>query len=572
MSRHHFYYAPPSGKDVQAALRRGLTLVEILIAVALMTFIMLAAVQVLSYVSSSLNQAQNAMVIASRARTAQLQIERDLRCITAPLTPPLRFDDAQGYFCYIEGLGAHYGNLYHQDKDGNYKIGWGVEDIAVNSETGEYDSTIGDCDDILMFTARAPEGSMYRGLVGGKIMESKEAEICYFLRGTTLYRRVLLIIPDEQLQVELNKTEFAFISDGMGFYRHFDVSARLEWNANTSRWRIKANTLADLTRRENRFGHSNFGRNANPTTEPLGYLKTGSGAIYLPFPYGIHFNAAWYQLRLPTLAECTTAKHGFLWRAGKQIVTTNSNFDKLDDKLLYLENNSSCASFPNPDGGPYIDFWDQPLPWRNLTDGYLTPSSGNNIDIFETGNDTYANFAVRENDDVLLTNVIGFDIKVWCPIRKEFIDLGQFRNYDPRDTNTPNFELAAANPSKAREFSKDFRSQGFYGATHNAGTVCYGNDGTFYYGILSCVYDTWTDAYEIDATGSIFDANDAIIEGIGVDPAFDGLGMTDIMDHVDQWRCPPPYNTPLTGIQITIRVFDPDTNNIREVTIRKNFN
>ena len=44
------------------------------------------------------------------------------------------------------------------------------------------------------------------------------------------------------------------------------------------------------------------------------------------------------------------------------------------------------------------------------------------------------------------------------------------------------------------------------------------------------------------------------------------------MEHVDQWRCPPPYNVPLTGIQIKIRVFDPGTNNIREVTIRKNFN
>ncbi|MDR1384435.1 MAG: hypothetical protein LBJ67_11435, partial [Planctomycetaceae bacterium] len=48
-------------------------------------------------------------------------------------------------------------------------------------------------------------------------------------------------------------------------------------------------------------------------------------------------------------------------------------------------------------------------------------------------------------------------------------------------------------------------------------------------------------------------------------------GITDVMEHVDQWNCPPPYTVPLTGIQIKIRIFDKDTNNIREVTIRKNF-
>ena len=553
MSRNYFYLCTPPGRsDAQAALRRGLTLVEILIAVTLMTFIMLAAIRVLTYVSAEMNRAQSSMVIAGRARAAQQQIEQDLACITAPLTPPLRFDDAQGYFCIIEGLGAHYGNLFH---DG--KIGWGLEDIAVNSETGEYDSTIGDCDDMIMFTARAPGDQMFRGLVGGKIMESKEAEICYFLRGTTLYRRVLLIIPDEILQGVLrNDPKYSSgtftVQDGYGFYRDFDVSARLEWDDTaglSGEWRIKANTLADLTRRENRFPHFSLDLNRSVLNQ-------------FPFPYSIHNNAAWYNLRLPTLAECTMDANNASWRLGKRIAVPA--FQQLlvyDDDIVDnggLWAGEDATNFPMAAGTPHIDYWNNPLPWNG--NAALSPETRSLMPGTGFYDDASSPDLLRQrvNEDVLLTNVIGFDIKVWCPIRKEFIDLGQYRqNFVP------------ANPDDARKFSKDLGSQGFFGTSN--GTTCYSNvSGGAQYGLMPCVYDTHTDAYENDAIGNIFGATGGQIEGIAVDPNYDGI--VDIMEHVDQWRCPPPYNVPLTGIQIKIRVFDPDTNNIREVTIRKNFN
>ena len=542
MSRYHLFCTPRSGKNAQAATRRGMTLVEILISVALTTIIMLAAIRVLSYVSAELNRAQGAMVLGGRARTAQLQIERDLACITAPLTPPLRFDDAQGYAYISEGLGGHYGNLFHDNK-----IGWGVEDIAVNSETGAFDSTIGDCDDILMFTARAPGDTMFRGLVGGKIVESKEAEICYFLRGTTLYRRVLLIIPDEQLQMALRLPDYstgAFPAcAGYGFYRDFDVSARLEWNTDVGDWRVKANTLADLTRRENRFGHALNNENvtvANP----------------LPFPYGIHNNAAWYQLRLPTLAECTMddSQSPVSWRMGTQIVTTTNRYDRLISQLLY-EDGSQVDVFPTAVATPYIDYWNNPLPWnQNNALSPATQSLTVGSGIYDSASTSTFQFKQRTNEDVLLTNVISFDIQVWDAESKKFIGLGEDR-----------INFTTNNTADARENSKSLSSQGFFGT--NDGTTCFANSGTIQYGLLPCVYDTWTDAYENDATGNVLGANSQSIFGLGR-----ADGIIDIMEHVDQWRCPPPYNAPLTGIQIKIRVFDSDTNNIREVTIRRNFN
>ena len=562
MSRNCFYYhfvTPSSRNDARAVLCRGMTLVEILIAVTLMTFIMLAAIRVLAYVSTEMKRAESAMLIASRARTTQLQIERDLGCITAPLTPPLRFDDAQGYFCIIEGLGSYYGNL--RRPDGN--IGWRVENIAGNDDTLPYtpDSTIGDCDDILMFTARASGDSMYRGLVGGQVRESKEAEICYFLRGTTLYRRVLLIIPDEQLQETLNDPSSGYSNgayparQGYGFYRDFDVSARLEWDDVAGEWRVKANTLADLTRRENRFGHA-FRNLDMPVANAL------------PFPYGIHNNAAWYQLRLPTLAECTMDDNAASWRLGTQIVTTANRYDRLVSALVYEGDGSSQVNiFPMATGTPYIDYWNNPLPW-NQNNVFSTASQSLMVGsgIFANASTSTFQFPQRVSEDVLLNNVISFNIEVWHAENKEFIDLGGYKN------DNTDFQLTAANSIRAREISKDLGSQGFFGRLYSATNGCYGDDGTYSYGLLPCVFDTWTDAYENDATSSIFGMSDTTpIQGIAVDPSFDGQGITDIMEHVDQWRCPPPYNVPLTGIQIKIRVFDPDTNNIREVTIRKNF-
>ena len=569
MSRYHYFYSKrnaacplPTCRNFvpqpERSNRLGLTLIEILIAVTLMAIIMLAVVQILSRAGRELNRTQGSMVIAGRARTAQLQIERDLGNITAPLTPPLRFNDAQGYFCIIEGLGSYYGKLAH---DGI--IGWALDDIAINEETSDFDSTIGDCDDILMYTARASGDSMFRGLVGGQVVESKEAEICIFLRGTTLYRRVLLIIPDEKLQEVLSDPNYSSgvrpVCAGYGFYRDFDVSARLEKDDATNEWRVKANTLADLTHRKNRFGHAFRNLNTN-VANPL------------PFPYGIHNNAAWYQLRLPTLAECTMddSQSPVSWRLGTQIVTNTASYDMLVSQMAYDGGIDSSwdgtfvNSFPKQAGKPYIDYWNYPLPWNG--NSILAQQSGSltsTAHVYDNASTSTFKFKQRTNEDVLLNNVIGFDIKVWDATQKEFIDLGQFREDNQ-------FRRTTADIGAAREFSAYLGSQGFYGGLHvNGSSVCYANDGTIQYALLPAVYDTWTDAYENDVTGIVLGANGQIIQGIATDPNYDGIA--DIMEHVDLWRCPPPYTAPLSGIQIKIRVFDANTNNIREVTIRKNF-
>ncbi len=44
----------------------------------------------------------------------------------------------------------------------------------------------------------------------------------------------------------------------ISFQDRYDISCRLEWDHDVKQWKIMANTLGDLTKRENRFGHYGF--------------------------------------------------------------------------------------------------------------------------------------------------------------------------------------------------------------------------------------------------------------------------------------------------------------------------
>jgi hypothetical protein len=55
--------------------------------------------------------------------------------------------------------------------------------------------------------------------------------------------------------------------------------------------------------------------------------------------------------------------------------------------------------------------------------------------------------------------------------------------------------------------------------------------------------------------------------------AYDGLDNdgNGIVDDVAELQAPPPYPVPLRGIQIKIRVYEPDSRQVREVTVVQDF-
>ncbi|MDR1958809.1 MAG: prepilin-type N-terminal cleavage/methylation domain-containing protein [Planctomycetaceae bacterium] len=526
--------------------RSGYTLVEILVSVTLMLMLMLAVTRLFQYVGSTVTLGQNELLISKKIRGVQILLENDLKCVTVPMSPPRRAADNEGYFCYIEGRGGYYGNM-----------GWTIDKIAYSPDSS-YDNTVSDTDDILMFTARAKSDSeKFRGLVNRNMRESHEAEICWFVRGTTLYRRVLLIVPDKDLDSNRNP---------VGFYKDNDVSVHLDSADN-----IRANTLADLTRRENRYGH--WSNNPN---------------IAFPFPYSLYNDPAWYWLRLPTMADCTSGSGNsancYYWQAGKQIYSNGvltSLFNVNNGTRTDLPLN--CSALPDGNGS-FIDFWENPTPWTQdngnfslvqktgtlVDDQISNPGEGLNIPTLASDSTygTYVNnlyFAPpvtnfsNQNprfEDVVLTNVIGFNVQAWDPELNRYTDLWDDALY--KQSSYYNFAAyyfkpLSTNLSIGIGATKTLTGPGAYGDIR---VNPYNSNETFFH--MPGVYETWTDAYELESGTAV--------NGIYNDTS------EDYMKHVSEWAYPPPYNVPLRGIQVKIRVMDPNTKLLKEVTVKADFN
>jgi len=75
-------------------------------------------------------------------------------------------------------------------------------------------------------------------------------------------------------------------------------------------------------------------------------------------------------------------------------------------------------------------------------------------------------------------------------------------------------------------------------------------------------YDTWSMHYESPGLWNSYTS----IGNNGVDD--DGLNG---VDDPGEYQFPAPYSTPLRGIQVKIRTYEPDSKQIREVTIVQDF-
>ena len=129
---------------------------------------------------------------------------------------------------------------------------------------------------------------------------------------------------------------------------------------------------------------------------------------------------------------------------------------------------------------------------------------------------------------MILTNVIGFDVKLFDPTVGGYVDVG--------NTGTARFSSASS-----AAVGRDAECQQWQN-----------------------VYDTWSTNYE--AVGAV---------GLTGTPgrALNGLDDNNngIVDDATETLTSPPYPYPLRGIQVKIRIFEPDSRQIREVTVVQDF-
>jgi hypothetical protein len=557
-------------------VRTGFTLIEILVATTLALLLMMSVMQILGIVTTSISEARSTLEMTDRLRTVASQLQRDLDGVTVTMMPPRRPELGEGYFEYIEGpvgpvittTSATSGNPSGYQPLYVYAYNASLMTSPTAAPTAAaVDSTIGDNDDILMFTTRSkdrPFVGLCASMASG-VVESQYAEVAWFVRGTTLYRRVLLIAPNA-IPSGLTPSSFTSANPATSYYGKYDVSAHVVSTGVGNNVTIVGNTLGDLTKREYRFAHP-----YNPTN------------LQQTFPYDARI---WGQLGLPTLRE-TASKN---WTMGT-MGALNTGFA--------------------PPAFAARDFWTNPfLPWQNgnttvdITSGTMTaPTNLNDAT------------PPRMSDDVVLNNVIGFDVKAWdpgAPVYSKtvgtngsvlvlpgdpgyptgalpagtavysygaFVDLGWNPTYStagysvpagaPKPlfnhlglTPEPNGPVNGPTSGSTPPYPTLQNKSGLAATTSRAstGAAVYNNY------LAARVYDTYSTHYEYDGISEA-------MSGTTIDGGTDGLDndSTYGADDANEAETAPPYAAPLRGIQVKIRTFDPDSRQIREVTVVQDF-
>ncbi len=606
--------------------RLGFTMLEIMTSVALALMLMYSVARIFSRVGGAMNETTSIMEMTNSLRNVKNRLTTDLESLTLVPNPPANSQLDPGYFCYVEGLGGPFSQVSNPATGA--LAPFGTSDLALDTERLErygktadasgnvdyVDTTVGDTDDILSFTAKAPADKPFKGRyfrpirkvdaagnvvldVEEAVYESQFAEIVWFLRGTTLYRRVLVIMPDEVLQESLNAFVVAYANGsdnlakfmdakpatfnaeslrrGFGFFRYYDVSVHTKYVNGVGY--VCANTLGDLTNRANRYGYWNsFGvdtddlsrANGVPTTTFSMLSTHGRSSSESPLA------EAWYWLRLPTQQESSwwtfragypfgatisgrsgglgadapfTTANGNQWFGDRYVLRHIENADanqRLIDSGTYYSSQLPVRSTPPK---PFVDFWNNPNVWDNNLEyfnqviaagQYGAPLDSQTDDIAET----VAYIDERFQQDVVLANVISFNVKAWDTTTNMYVDLGS--GYNNGITDPTNLR-SAGNYTIDRYLTVD-------GVNEKVWTR------------MPCVYDTWTEQYQ---------ANLYNYESILHTPGSMTLngGLSDISSDSELTagqtpEYPPPYATPIKSLQVEIRVFDPRSKEIRNAT------
>lgn len=303
-------------KRTTANARQGLTLIEMLVATAVTLMLIAALAQVFQVVGTNVAGNRATVEMAGQMRRVTSRLQQDLEGLTTRTLSWAMPDAGGGYLEYIEA---------------------GANDRTISlGQTG-----FGDYDDVLMFTSRsqsAPFVGNQRVGAGSTrsvaIRESPLAEIVWWAtlndlnsngsvdfdqrEDFNLYRRVFLIRPD------LNTAFDSVVGNYVGLLEHdpsgptsppaprftFDISNQTElqelvvalrnwYNENDLSGRFVAksvggtsftfhfvaNTLEDLTRRENRVAHLPVVV-SDPSTPGalMAVPRTGSSAAVFPYP------------------------------------------------------------------------------------------------------------------------------------------------------------------------------------------------------------------------------------------------------------------------------------------------
>lgn len=615
----------------------GITLVEMLISMAVTLVMMAAVVNLFANIGAGVRNRRASMELGTQLRSARARLFKDLAGATCPVRPKLPNDDHDdGYFEIVEGqysdknpsalvqfdtidapegggtpIGLqHATSLVPRDNSGRL-VQW--ED---NNDNGIVDgnaernsvqqrgsaSALGDYDDILALTVRS-ESEPFKGRMPVWIdpdgpagsepfqwrfqtIESDLAEVIWYAVENpadgsngepgmrTVYRRVLLIAPwveelppqfvpsgspDAAKQLELDQM----------YYQLSDISFRRVVRGDDDFIRVP-NTLADLTRRENRFGH-------------------------LPHPYTGD--------PLTSFPNETNYPHA------------------VDLRAIRVVPGNSRPNFPQNIGAfPFFQPFGTPFEWD--PGSFNITSAANDALPNEPPGESPFNAersrgSDRKGEDVMLNDVLAFDLRVFDPGAPLYDSNGII--LEPSDHGWAAEYLRQERPTESNAAFDAMIGQGAYVDLGYVQAVSLDpippnppmgpqptrpvfdvvpnlKSGLNFSDPLDPIkfiaYDTWPYHYETDG----IDQDNAVDGTAGIDQGTNGLddivpydldndpttpptipmkdgqpiGLYGPDDPIER-EAPPPYDHPLRAMQAKIRVYDRESRQIREATVTRNF-
>lgn len=552
-----------------ATKTRGLTLVEMLMATAL-TLIMFAAVaQIFGMMGTAMRDARATIELSGNLRSVSTHLQHDLDNVTVDVLPWVQPGANQGYFEIIEG----------PDRDVDFAASDIIDDTTFPDYPGTQGGMAGDADDIVCFTAYSKD-QPFVGLIFGEL------------------KPLSVTTHPHKYWVDTTSGTFTTITSHYAEIVYFTKHTPLEdINGNGGR---DADETVTLYRRVLLIRPDIF----------VGDPSSDGPTESYPLSYVEAMN--YYDLSMWTGAS-----------------TSNWQTNSLEDlqtrsrRVAHAPYSAAGIQVDEDSGGSAI-YMNVNVP--GVFDA--APIRPHALMTFEQLNHAFqwdasgANLRDRTGEDVMLTNTLAFDVRVFdsiAPVRNDsaaspslalspgdpgftaasttdamagaFVDLNWSRTAPTAGTSYHNQTFQFGPNTKSRIGNITIyggnSSAIFGGTTPTAGNI----NSSFFRQNPSMMstaslnygyYDTWPYSYEVDGVDQ--DGDGTIDEGTnGFDDDSDGI----VDDHVatdfngdnaitgtlepSELETQPPYSKALRAVSITVRAIEGGTRQVRQDTIVADF-
>lgn len=404
----------------------------------------------------------------------------------------------------------------------------------------------------------------------------------------------------------------------VAFQERFDLSVRLEFDPllgadPAGRWKIVANTLGDLTKRENRYEHHFFRPTSDPPRREYPFAMVAAGSDYEGDEVRVVLD--------PEVKSATSGPNPF--RAGRAILKSRAGTNAINQfvagfrldttqtrvrplavrPFAFLNDRSgtlATARVMLNDDGQIVRIVAGPVPLsgeRRGEDVMLSDALGFDLRVYDPGAPLFAHrltetilqptdpgwlqaYVSNDNMQNNGSGRIGSSSETFPFVGQgAFVDLGY--GFDARRLNwTVAYDPELPVPQFASAFSTATKPWFF---TARPLSDVYGNQLATGF----AVFDTWSFHYENNGIDEDNRDNDNNAQ-TGVDESTNGLDdpgyyftsagalITPLdtrlgPDDVGERETVPPYDKPLRGLQAVLRLYERDSRQVRQVSVNQSF-